>query len=133
MQIAGDIWYRFADYFIDDWSRYALVCHEFEVIEVTAKTVVLVDAEQVAYGWDDATKDYTRKFYPDYVKRHRVLRDAHKRFAYPTKILALQSYRIRKMREQQILEARLDRCKASRATASLMAGLLELPTNKRNM
>lgn len=101
MSMIGNIWYQYVDnpyvgeelqgVDISSLTPSQLVhLREFTVVAETAKTVVLV-----------------RSAYPQ-THRHRVLKEARRRFAYPTKELALESYRLRKRYHVRILTHRLD-------------------------
>lgn len=92
----GDVWYRYVDS-DQEWSRdpYEL---SFPVKRYTAKSVVL--------DW--------------YGKDKFVLLDARKRFAHPTRELAMASYIARKQREIGLMSARHDRAVEWLAAAQAM-------------
>lgn len=113
----GDIWYRFIDneyYEGFGGPERKILCVEFRVIAETPATVVLVRTKQI----------YPDGEIPDWAERKRVLKSARRRFAYPTKALALNSYRWRK--EWQISHAArtLARAEACRAAVAVVEGLL---------
>lgn len=87
MSLVGATWYHFddpLDGFSDPWLQ------EFQVVRETPKCVVFKT-------WD---------------RERFVLKDpAGRRYCYPTRELALESYLIRKRRQIQILAARHDQAK----------------------
>lgn len=87
-----EVWYRFDDPSTPGAEPYL---SEFRVVRETPKGVVLDE-----YGYE--------RF---------VLKEARKRFAYPTKQLALQSYLIRKDRQIGILAIRHDQAKLNQEMA----------------
>lgn len=98
-------WYRFVDS-DQEWSRdpYEM---KFPVVRYTAKCVVL--------NW--------------YGKEKFVLLDARKRFAYPTRELAMESYIRRKEVEVSMMSFRHDRARDNLAAAKAMRdrGLVREP------
>jgi hypothetical protein len=71
-----EVWYRYDD----PWTAGELpYCREFSVVRHTPKCVIL----------------------DEFGVERRVLKEARKRYAYPTKDLALGSYIIRKKRQMQ--------------------------------
>lgn len=113
----GDIWYRFIDNeYQGEWGEpeQKIICVEFRVVEETPSTVVLVRAKQI----------YPDGSIPDWAERKRVLKSARRRFAYPSKALALNSYRHRK--DWQISHAArvLARAEACRAAVAVVEGLI---------
>lgn len=100
-----EIWYRYAD---ETWNegyekKHAIALREYVVLRHTKHTVVL----DLKYG---GTK--------------RVLKNARRRFAYPTKALAFASYVKRKEWQLRHLEYQLDNAKAVSSAVALVKGLL---------
>jgi hypothetical protein len=86
------VWYRY----IDPWTvGDEPWCYEIPVVRETPKCVVL----------------------DEYGRARYVLKDARKRYAYPTKDLALDSYIIRKQRQMQHAAASHDSAKENLETA----------------
>lgn len=118
----GDIWYRYTDDTTreNEWSdpKHEVILIELTVIAETPHTVVLARLSQVrqyCVGGMDL---------PEWVERKRVLKDARKRWAYPTKALALNSYRVRKDYQLWHLKTGLERAQACRAAVALVEGFL---------
>lgn len=100
------VWYRVVDvtWYEDNGEvDRQIIVREFSVIRETEKSVLL-----------DVGK---------YKKPKWVLKDARKRFAYPTKALALNSYRVRKRWQVTWLESQLENAKLFRITAAIIEGL----------
>ena len=113
----GDIWYRYVDeHLSDNWEQSRIHMREYAVISETLKTVVLVEKYYAPTEW--------RPEPPAWAKRHRVLKDARRRFAYPTKALALNSYRKRKHYQIARLTWQLEHATACRAAVAIIEGLL---------
>ena len=91
-----DIWYRYVDS-DQEWSRDPFEL-TFHVKRYTAKSAVL--------DW--------------YGQEKFVLLNARKRFAYPTRELAMESYVARKEREIRMMSARHDRAVEYLAAAQAM-------------
>ena len=112
----GDIWYRFIDIeHQEGWGEpeRKIICVEFRVVDETAATVVLVRSKQI----------YPDGEIPDWAERKRVLKSARRRFAYPTKALALNSYRHRKDWQISHAARTLARAEACRAAVAVVEGL----------
>ena len=97
-------WFRYEDERGEsDWDyiRPPKIClRKYRVISQTDKTVLL---EKPGMDWSSIPpKPLTR----------RVLKDARKRFAYPTEELAMKSFRIRKRRQRQWIQSSLDHVEA---------------------
>ncbi|MBZ9706106.1 hypothetical protein LB543_05150 [Mesorhizobium sp. ESP7-2] len=103
----NEIWYRYDD----PWTAgEAPFCQELPVARHTAKCVVFDN-----YGAFD-------RF---------VLKDPNgRRYAYPTKELALKSYIIRKQRQMQHAANTLDRAKENLATAQMIESGALVPAKK---
>lgn len=91
------------DHTVDYYNRVHLAWYTFTVLRTTAKGVWISTPHMNRLG---------RKF---------ILNDARKRYAYPTKELALESFIARKARQISILQSQLDRAqdayeKAKRVT-----------------
>lgn len=115
----GDIWYRYVDTeYQEAWQppERRIILVELEVIEETAATVVLVRRKQL--------KSNTFQILPEWVERKRVRKNARRRWAYPTKALALNSYRHRKDWQISRTQRALDRAHACRAAVAVVEGLL---------
>ncbi len=91
----GDTWFRFEDH------RYASV-NEWD--EVTSVTVQL---QETTYTVAKVTQKGVW-LENSWTPRRFVLRDSHKRFAWPTKQEALLSLKARKSRQMQILSKQLN-------------------------
>lgn len=119
MSAIGDTWYRYFDNCDRETSEHVSAVHlvEFTVVAETRATVVLVRSKYIR---DDGA-------IPDYATRHRVLKDARKRFAYPTKDLAWNSYRIRNRWRVARLEADLHHAQSCQAYVRLVDGLRGVP------
>jgi hypothetical protein len=114
----GDIWYRYID--LEHWDSWRgpdrkIVLVELVVIDETPKTVLLARRAHVG-------KDLQPNY--DWVERKRVLKNARRRWAYPTKALALNSYRIRKEWQADRARRVVDRADACRAAVAIIEGLL---------
>lgn len=94
--VPREVWYRFDDPYHPGEE---LEVQEFRVVRRTDKCVVLD-----VYGLEKL-----------------VLKEARRRFAYPTKELALQSYLIRKAKQIGYAVAAHDRAKDNRAVALELA------------
>jgi hypothetical protein len=92
----GDAWYRYVDS-DQEWSR--------DPYEITLRVV--------RYTPKCAVLDY-------YGTQKVVLMDARRRFAYPTRELALESYIARKQSEVSIMAARHDRAVQNLEAAKAM-------------
>lgn len=114
----GDTWYRYHSFTEqDEYSpnkQHSISFGEYSVISETDKTVLLVTSRYADYKPD----------IPDWVKRHRVLKVARKRFAYPTKALAFNSFRIRKEWQLRRLGYELDNVRTIMAATAFVKGLL---------
>jgi hypothetical protein len=86
-----EVWYRYTD------GYEHINLETFEVVKHTPKGVWL----KMGFEWGDIQN---RKF---------VLKDARKRFAYPTQKKAWNSFCIRKRRQQEHLERQLEQVKAT--------------------
>lgn len=112
----GDIWYRYVD--LEHWDSWRgpdrkIILVELVVIDETPHTVVLVRKGHV-----DGQSAPT-----DWAERKRVLKNARRRWAYPTKALALNSYRARKDWQLSRAERLANRARACLAAACLIEGL----------
>ena len=119
MSMIGDTWYRYTDNCDRETMQHVSAVHllEFTVVAETRATVVLVRSRYIR---DDGG-------IADWVTRHRVLKDARRRFAYPTKALAWNSYRIRNRWRVARLEADLDHARSCQAFIRLVDGLRGAP------
>ncbi len=91
----GDIWYRYYD------GQNCIALSEYTVMKVTAKCVYLYESPGEASYNDECIKRWCK----------RVLQDTRRRYAYPTKELAANSYRIRKSFQQAYLTAQIEKLK----------------------
>ncbi len=89
----GDTWYRYVD------SRERIYLVQLTVVGLTKACVYLYESP----GDQPVYSPYIVKY------RIRVLKDANKRYAYPTKELAAESYRIRKRWQRIHLERQMKR------------------------
>lgn len=115
----GDTWYRYIGQSEQDEymceARHHLTLIEFRVVSETAKTVLLVrDRDFIGYT----------EYKTPYILTHRVLKDARKRFAYPTKPLAFNSFRIRQNHRAQRLAYDLQCVQAYQAAIAVVRGLV---------
>lgn len=115
----GDIWYRYVD--LEHWDDLRgpdrkIILVELVVVDETKHTVVLVRKAHVQRSGDQLTPT-------DWAERKRVLKNARRRWAYPTKALALNSYRIRKDWQLSRAERLADRARACLAAAHIIEGL----------
>lgn len=113
----GDTWYRYIDReYNDGWAGpdRKIILVELTVVEETPKTVVLVRKGDARYF----TLNYIG------IEKKRVLKNARRRWAYPTKALALNSYKIRKDWQAGYARRMLDRAVACQAATALVLGLL---------
>ncbi|QIG73236.1 hypothetical protein EVC02_015 [Rhizobium phage RHph_N17] len=106
----GQLWYRYENGKWDNENPCDIYLREFCVIAETDKTVLLE--------------------MPYYREPKRVLKDARKRFAYPNKHLAFDSFCHRKNWQIRHLEYQLENAKAAMAAAALVKGLLN-PRSRR--
>lgn len=87
----GDILYRAEP----DYRGESIDYTEHVIIRETAKCVFVIRSGFETYNWAKRTQK-------------RITKGARKRYAYPTKKEALQSFYVRKHREVEILERRLE-------------------------
>lgn len=111
----GDTWYRYID--LEHWDGLQgpdrkIILVELVVVDETEHTVVLVRKGRMMHGP------------ADWVERKRVLKNARKRWAYPTKSLALNSYRIRKDWQLSRAERLANRARTCLAATHIIEGLL---------
>jgi predicted metal-binding protein len=115
-----EIWYRYIEvqyaHIDPDTERVSassvhLQVQEFVVDRHTPKCVVL----RRTFGEFTSTQT------------HVVRRDAHKRFAYPTRAEALASFKARKAAQIRILEAQLGRARQALGQASMLDGAAYQP------
>lgn len=100
-------WYRYYDE--QGWENPTVKLQECEVIRETERCVIL-------------------KFFGE---EKRVLKNARRRWAYPTKELALNSYIIRKRRQAAWAQATVDHAKAMLHQAELIAKGEALPASDK--
>lgn len=116
--MTGDTWFRYIDteYWEEGCSEPErhIVLVSLKVIKETPRTVVLVREPHV----------YPDGSIPDWAERKRVLKNARRRWAYPTKALALDSYRQRKRSQISHMQHALNRALACRAAIAVVEGLL---------
>lgn len=107
----GDIWFRY----YDGQSKIALA--ELTIIKVTAKCVFVYESPGDKQFWDLA----------HFIKHsRRVLKEARKRYCYPTKELAAESFRIRKQFQERYLTANLEKCKMMLRLAGISGDIPEI-------
>lgn len=116
----GDTWYRYVD--LEHWDSWRgpdrkIILVELVVVDETKHTVVLVRKDHVHRNEGQLTPT-------EWAERKRVLKNARRRWAYPTKALALNSYRIRKDWQLSRAERLADRARACLAAATIIEGWL---------
>ncbi len=99
------IYYRYRDYSYGPFTH--VVCDKFVVVKKTARGAWIVP--------DHGT-------FSTSMGRHFVLDNAKKRFAYPTRLLALESFLARKTRQIQIYTGRLEDARRALAQGKSMLG-----------
>lgn len=119
MTMIGDKWYRFhSRRYHEGWAgpEDVIGLTEYTVVAETARTVVLVPSK-------DVLPDGSIGWYGGRAKK-RVLKEARRRWAYPTKALALQSLKRRKQMQEALATQELEHARACLAALAVVEGLL---------